>query len=145
KAKLIGLWLKKTPIPLLTESDVKRYVLDRREGRLQFRNNKTGFARDGVRPKTVANEIQIMVGLVNEAVKLGMVDTNVAKSVSGPLKTSKLRKALSRSDLLRFMPAGEGNRQLLHGQMYEFVMVALYTGFRRSELRTLAWEEDIDL
>ena len=144
KAQIIALWLKKNPIPLLVESDVKRYVLDRREGRIQYRNNKTGFARDGVRPKTVSNEIQIMVGLINEAVKLGMVETNVAKSVSVPVKTSKLRKALSRSDLMRFMPAVEANRHLMHGQMYEFIMVALYTGFRRSELRTLTWD-DVDL
>ena len=144
KAKLICLWLKKNPIPLLTDSDVKRYVLDRREGRLQFRNPKTGFARNGVRPKTVSNEIQIMTGLINEAVKLGMVETNVARSVSVPVKTSKLRKAFSKSDLDRFLVAIDDNRHLLHGQIYEFVMVALYTGFRRSELRTLTWD-DIDL
>jgi integrase len=30
---------------------------------------------------------------------------------------------------------------MLHGQVYELIHMALYTGFRRSELRTLCWSD----
>lgn len=143
KATLVSKWLERHPVPTLSENDVRQYILDRREGRLQFKNMKTGFARAGVRPKTIKNELQIMAGIVDEAMKLGMVDTNVVKLVSVPVKTSKVRRALSKDEIDRVLDAAELNRHLMHGQICEFVMVALFTGFRRSELRTLTWE-DID-
>lgn len=144
KAMLISGWLKEHPIPDLAEADIKRYILDRREGRLLYHNAKTGFARAGVRPKTVSNELQIMTGIVEEARKLDMVKVNVCRLVSVPVKTSQLSKALSRADLVRFFDALSENSHLMHGQIYEFASVALYTGFRRSELRTLCWS-DVDL
>lgn len=144
KAGHICDWLKKNPIPSLVDADVKRYLLDRREGRIVYRNAKTGFARDGVRDKTLKNELQTLVGIINEAVRLGMVDSNVAKGVSVSVKSSTVRRALSMSEIARVMNALADNRHLMHGQIFEFVMLSLYTGFRRSELRTLTWD-DVDL
>lgn len=144
KARLICGWLKSHPIPSLTESDLKRYIIDRREGRVQFRNAKTGFARDRISSKTIKNDLQIICGLIDEAMKLGMVDSNVARSVSVPVKSSTIRRALTKREVALVLESADTNRHLLHGQMYEFVLLALYTGFRRSELRTLTWA-DIDL
>lgn len=141
KVKLISLWLKKHPIPLLTDSDVKRYVLDRREGRITFKNSKTGFARVGASPKTISNEIQMLCGLIDEAMRLGMVDSNPARLVSVPVKSSRLRRALSLHEVESVIAAAEQNRHLMHGQLLEFIHVALFTGFRRSELRTLCWDD----
>lgn len=143
KALLIAGWLDKHPIPSLTDTDVKGYVLDRREGRLKFLNAKTGFAKDGVRDKTIANEVQILCGIIDEAVKLRMVKENVARAVSVPVKNSKLRRSLSMVEITRLFECLEQNRHLMHGQIFEFMMFALFTGWRRSELRTLTWD-DID-
>lgn len=144
KAKLLSGWLRQNPIPSLTDADMKRFVLDRREGRIQFRNNKTGFVRDRVSAKTIKNDLQIICGLIDEAVKLGMVDTNVARSVSIPVKSSTIRRALTKHEVGLVLAAAEQNAHMLHGQLREFVALALYTGFRRAELRTLTWD-DVDL
>jgi len=141
KVKLISLWLKKHPIPLLTSSDIKKYVLDRREGRIVYRNKKTGYAPAGAAPKTISNELQMMCGLIDEAVRLGMLEKNPARDVVVPLKSSKLLRALSLDEVGRVIAAAEENRHLMHGQLYEFIHVALFTGFRRSELRTLTWDD----
>lgn len=131
KALLIGLWLKRNPIPLLTESDVRQYVLGRREGRIVYKNAKTGFGRVGASPKTISNELQIMSGIVAEAVRLGMIDSNPVKLVSVPLKSAKLRRAMSLAEVSKVIETAGNNRHLMHGQLYEFIHVALFTGFRR--------------
>lgn len=141
RIKFLAEWFKKHPIPLLSVSDIKKYVLDRREGRLAYTNAKTGFARIGVSAKTISNELQIMSGIVNEAIRLGMTEANPVKDVHVPIKTDRLRRALSLSEVGAVISAAAEHRHLLHGQIYEFIHVALFTGFRRSELRTLCWDD----
>lgn len=141
KAKLIAGWLASHPIPYLTDSDVKGYVLDRREGRLKFVNAKTKFARVGVRDKTISNEIQIMCGIIDEAVKLKMVEINVARLVSVPVKSSKVRRSLTLLEISALLKAADANHHLMHGQVREFILFALFTGWRRSELRTITWDD----
>lgn len=141
KATLISMWLKRHPIPLLTDSDVKAYVVGRKDGKITFKNKKTGFARVGAKPKTIANEIQIMRGIIDEAVKLGMVESNPARLVAVPVKSSRLLRALSLDEIDKVLKAAVDNQHLMHGQLLEFIHVALFTGFRRSELRTLTWDD----
>jgi len=141
KAKLISDWLALHPIPSLTDSDVKGYVLDRREGRLKFVNAKTNFVRVGVRDKTISNEIQIMCGIIDEAVKLKMVEINVARLVSVPVKSSKVRRSLTLLEISALLKAADANHHLMHGQVREFILFALFTGWRRSELRTITWDD----
>lgn len=142
-AWIIG-WLQYHPIPTLTAIDIKQYILDRRSGAVSFRNARSGYTCVGVKPKTIKNELDIMKGLINEAVAMGMVSENVVKTISLPVKTSILRRSLNRDEVTRLISGAYENKHLLHGQLYEFVMVALFTGFRLSELRTLTWK-DINL
>lgn len=137
---LLG-WLRTHPIPDLADADIKKYILDRRTGVITYRNPKSGFALVGVRPKTIRNEVEILIGMIDEAVRLGMVETNVARTVSVPVKTAKLRRSMSLVEINLLLAAALEHRNLMHGQMYEFTLVALYTGFRRSELRTLSWAD----
>ena len=144
KARLIAEWFKDHPIPTLQEPDVEGYILDRRSGALSYTNNKTGFTKRGAKPKTIKNELDIMRGLIDAAKKLGMVAVNVARAVNIPVKTSTLRRALNLKEIDAVIASAERNKHLLHGQAYEMVHVALFTGFRRAELRTLCWS-DINL
>lgn len=141
KATLIALWLKRYPIPLLTDSDIKAYVVGRKDGKITYKNKKTGFIRVGARPKTIANEIQILRGIIDEAMKLGMVESNPARLVAVPVKSSRLLRALSLQEIDKVLETAVVNRHLMHGQLLEFIHVALFTGFRRSELRTLTWDD----
>lgn len=144
KVLLLADWLKRRPIPTLTDADVKEYILARREGNLVFRNAKTGFARVGVSPKTIKNELNLLQGLIDEAVKLRMVDRNAARAVTVPVKTKKVQRALAKAQIDKVVETARRHSRLMHGQILDFVMIALYTGFRRSELRTLTWD-DVDL
>jgi integrase len=144
KAALLGVWLQTHPIPSLTDADVKQYIIDRRSGTIAFMNPRSKFARVGVKSKTIKNEVDILKGIVDEAVSLGMVTSNTVRSVSVPTKTSRLRRSLNRDEVQRLVDAIGVHRHLLHGQICEFVLVALYTGYRLSELRTLTWD-DINL
>lgn len=141
KARWIVDWLQQHPIPNLTETDIKLYILGRRDGSIVYTNPRSTFARVCVRAKTIKNEIDILRGLVDEAVSLGMVETNVAKSVAVPVKTSKLRRSLNRNEISRLTAAALDNKHLLHGVVYEFIMVALYTGYRLAELQMLTWDD----
>lgn len=141
KAIWIVKWLENHPIPSLTTTMVKQYILDRRNGQLIFKNGRSGFAKSGVRPKTIKNELEIMSAIVEEAIVLGMVESNIVRSVSLPVKTSTLRRSLNKDEVTRLLTCALENKHLLHGQIYEFVAMALYTGFRLSELRTLTWDD----
>ena len=141
RATWIKVWLESHPIPLLTNADVNRYVLDRRSGALSFKNPRSGFARVGVRPKTIKNEVDVLSGIVEEAVRLRMVETNIVKGISVPVKTSKLRRAMSLIEIKLLLASAEEHGNLMHGQVLPFIHLALYTGFRRSELRTLSWDD----
>jgi integrase len=70
-----------------------------------------------------------------------MLETNVARDVAVPVKSSRLVRSLSLDEVGRVIAAAEQNKHLMHGQLYEFIHVALFTGFRRSELRTLTWDD----
>lgn len=145
RANHLKSWLMRHPIPSLVVSDVNNYILGRLNGSIIHRDKRTGYAKIGVKPKTVKNELEVMIGLIDEAVKLGMVETNVARSAKIPFKSSKLRRSCKRDEIASLLKAADENRHLLFGQAYELIMIALYTGLRRSELRTLCWDEDVNL
>lgn len=134
-------WLKKHPIPSLTEADVKQYVLGRSRGTIAFTNKKTGYAKVGVAQKTIRNEMEILRALIDEAIKAGMVEKNVARDVDVPVKNQRLRRAMSSKEVQLLVATAIENRHLCHGLAYEMIMVALYTGLRRNELRTLTWDD----
>ena len=140
RAAFIKDWFRDNPIPTLTAQDVKLYILQRQSGERVHRANRT-WAKIGVSAKTVKNEMEIIRTFIDEAIALGMVATNVAREIDVPVKTSKIRRSVTRSEMPPLLKAADKNRHLLHGQMYEALMIDLYTGMRRGELRTLEWTD----
>jgi integrase len=138
---LIAGWLDTHPIPILTDADVKNYVLSRRDGRIKCVNSKTKFVKVGVRDKTILNEIQILCGIIDEAIKLKMVSVNVARSVSVRVKSSRIRRSLTLLEISALLQAVDANCHLMHGQIREFILFALFTGWRRGELRAITWDD----
>ena len=136
-------WLLENPIPKLTVSDIRRYLHDRREGFITFRNRVTKKAKVGVSQKTLANELQLLRQLIDEAMALGMVKSNPAREVNLVVKQKKVRRSLTAEEIPRLLESTGKNSHLCHGYAVQMVAVALYAGLRRSEIRTLRWE-DVD-
>ncbi|KAA0888696.1 tyrosine-type recombinase/integrase [Oryzomonas rubra] len=144
RADFILGWLEDYPIPTLTENDVRVFILGRLEGTLVHVNTKNGRAVEGVAPKTVRNDLEVLRAIIDEAVTLGMVANNVARKVDCPDKRKKLRRALSKTEITNFLDAAKANAHLAHGYAYYLAMIALYTGMRRAELKWMTWD-DVDL
>jgi len=89
-------------------------------------------------------EIQTLRDLINESIALGMVETNVACEVKVAQKNKKIRRTLRRDEIHKLIESADKNRKLCRGYAYELIMFALFTGMRKSELRTLCWD-DVDL
>jgi integrase len=145
RADFIVKWLHDHPIPFLSEADVKAYIMARRTGDLVHRNEKTGCAVVGVSDKTIRNEMEVLHALIDEAVALGMVTTNVSRQVAVPYKQKRFRRAFGKVEIQRVIDAAGESRHLCRCNAYFLVMFALYLGLRRAELRGLVWDEDVDL
>lgn len=141
KSKFIIAWLRNHPIPTLTTADLNEYLAQRKSGKLVFRNERTGFARIGVASKTLNTEIIYFRLLIDEAKKMGMVSTNVARDINVPTKTSKFRVSIKRSEIAPLLKSAEEHSHLLNGFVRQIILVALYTGLRREEIRTLCWSD----
>ena len=140
RLKFIVPWFEENPIPSLSVTDVKLYIHQRLSGE-RVNRFENGWGKVGVVSKTVKNEIEIIRGVIDEAVLLKMVSTNVARDVDVLVKSSKFRKACSHGQLKQLLECANNNRHLLHGQMYEALMIDLLAGLRRAELQTLEWAD----
>ena len=109
-----------TPIHL---QDYKERAL--REGRVD--------GSGGLSPATVRYHLNILNGALEEAVSLGYVTRNVARSV----KKSRITRApvvtLAMQDIPRFLKAA---RDILYGRLF---YTALWTGMRLGELLAVRW------
>jgi integrase/recombinase XerC len=143
RGKRLRLWLESNPIPKIDEADVKRYIQRRRDGLLTYPHPRTGITVVGCSTKTITNELQILRSIIDEAVKLKMVDVNVARTVDLPVKKSKFRRSMSMDEVSALLEAARQSSHLCHGYAVEVLSCAVYAGLRRSEIRTLQWR-DID-
>jgi len=146
RAGQIENWLKEENLTLatLTEDQLKQYIAGRKSGNITFRNKKNNYRKYGVSAKTIKNELQVFRGLLDEAVKLGMVEENIARQVDIPLNNSTVRRTMTPAEIKKLIDTARENSHLCHGYIYEVVILAIYTGLRRAEIRTLQWQ-DIDL
>lgn len=135
-------WLERHPFP--TVHDVRDYLHGRQTGKLTYRHKFNG-AKRGVSPKTLQMELLILRQLLDEAVALGMAESNPAREVEVPLRTGRIPRAMSREEVGRLLRAAREHRELCYGLAYEVLALAVYTGLRRAEIRTLRWDEDVDL
>lgn len=132
-------WLETNPIPRLVEADIKKFVSDRREGRVRFPHPKTGHCAKKPSAKTISLDLQILRQLIDEAVRLGMVESNPARDVQVAVKNKRLRRSLSHDEAKILMAAAKGHRELLFGCLFEITAVGLYCGLRRQEAAYLEW------
>lgn len=144
RARFLKKWLSDHPLPDLTAADVRLYAHQRKSGGLVNVHGYNKFTKIGVSSKTINNELGILQGMIKEAIELGMVDTNVAREVNVAQKNNTIRRSLRRDEITMLLDAASSNRHLCRGYVYEIIMFGLFTGMRRSELRTLCWS-DIDL
>jgi integrase len=144
RARFLCKWLSSHPLPSLTSADVRLYAHQRKFGELVNIHGYNKYTKFGVSSKTINNELGILRDLIDEAVELGMVDTNVAREVNVPQKNNTIRRSLNRDEICKLFEAADSHRHLCRGHVFEIIMFALFTGMRRAELRTLCWS-DIDL
>lgn len=90
-------------------------------------------------PKTIKNYLSFISGVFDYGLRMGYVDTNPCKNVFSPKVRQKEKKIYSREEM----------NQLLHEMEQSplrykaFFFLLSYSGFRRSEMLGLEWE-DVD-
>lgn len=137
-------WLERHPVHRLTVHDVRDYLHGRQSGKIVYRHRFNGIKR-GVSPKTLQAELLVLRQIIDEAVALGMAETNPAREVDVPVRTGRIPKAMTTVEVRRLLDSARARQDLCYGLAYPVLSMAVYTGLRRSELRTLRWDEDVDL
>lgn len=141
RVKYLKEWFLAHPIPLLKVADVEEWICRRLDGTLSPLHPISKRRRQSASPKTVQCELTIFQAILDEAVSLGVIGENVARQVKFPVRTQQLKRAMTGEEVAALIRAAEENRHLCHGFSYELIMVALYTGLRRGELRAIRWED----
>jgi|GEM_PF-2114551 len=144
RAEKIKAWLEEKGLSTLESRDVEQYIADRKSGARVHPHKISPFVKKGVSDKTIKEELLVMQMIIDKAVKLGMVEKNVAREITVKVKKKKLRRAYSKDEVKAIIQSARENKHLAHGYGYELFMTALYTGFRRGQLRVLEWERDVD-
>jgi len=94
--------------------------------------------KGGLSPRTVRHHHMALHDALEHAVKMGLLNRNIADAVSPPSCQRPQWQTLSEMDISTFLEAA---KQTPH---YVLFYVALFTGMRRSELLALRWC-DVDL
>lgn len=141
RAKQLKKWLGKRSLLNLTEIDIREYIQGRKNGEITFVNRVTHYRPTGVTAKTIKNELQVLKKLIDTSIELGMAKVNVARNVNIPVKSHKVRRALSKEEIKKIIATAKENPHFCRGYIYEVVMLAIYTGMRRGEIRSLRWED----
>lgn len=95
-------------------------------------------AKAGLSPKTVRHHHVTLHDALEHAVKMGLLNRNVADAVSPPRYQRPQWQTLSEDDISTFLEAAKRT------PYYVLFYQALFTGMRRSELLALRWC-DVDL
>jgi integrase len=92
----------------------------------------------GLSAQSVKHHHRILSEALNQGVKWGMLNRNVAKMVNPPRVERKEMRTLDESDVQRILDVARWT------PYYTAIQMALYSGLRRSEMFGLQWG-DIDL
>lgn len=108
----------------------------------QYQSGKLSGGRcdgkGGLSPRTVRHHHMVLHDALEHAVKMGLLNRNIADAVSPPSCQRPQWQTLSELDISTFLEAAK--QTPYHVLFYE----ALFTGMRRSELLALRWC-DVDL
>ena len=123
--------LGSVPIQQLTSSRIQSYYTEKlTSGR---RDGKGGLS-----PRTVRHHHRLIHVALESAVKMQLVQRNVADSVDAPKYRAKEMQTFDEKGMLTFLESVKGT------EYYPVFYTALFTGMRRSEFLALRWS-DIDL
>lgn len=92
---------------------------------------------DGVSPRTVNIEITLLSVIYKMAIKWGYARQNPVNGVEKLKQPQRSPRFLSSEEIARLLKAAKGR------YIFPFIVTALHTGMRKSELLNLQWE-DID-
>ena len=91
----------------------------------------------GLSEKTLLQHFRVLSKALKQAVKWQLISNNPAKAVEAPKpKRSKDIKAMTKEQLNKLLAAAKEESEWI----YNFTLVAAYTGMRRSELLGLPWD-----
>jgi integrase len=108
--------------------------------KLHATNLETLYAGLTVAPRTKHHVHRLLHTMLERAVRLAVVQRNVASLVDAPNVPDKEIEILSQAEISRVLEVLKGGSWL-----YPIVMVALGTGMRRGELLALRWKHvDLD-
>jgi integrase len=95
----------------------------------------TGMIRAGKAKSTAALARRVLVIALSDAMRDGIVVRNVAQLAKPPRSAEPTRRALTGSEVGRFLEA------IANDPLEPFVALAVSTGLRRSELLALRWSD----
>ena len=128
-------------LPTLGKTPIKRLKVDHLDSLYDAKLRPADPAVKALAPKTVLEIHLIIRGSLNDAVKRGLLNRNVATAAHAPRLRSIPKheaQAWTAPELQAFLHAAAGHR------LFPALWVAANTGVRRSELLGLKWS-DIDL
>jgi integrase len=148
----LSTWMAETQAPKLRPSTIKSYesyirlhivpaLGDTTLGDLTAQDVQrflNGCTKSGLSPRTVQYIRAILRAALNQALRWGYVERNVAALASPPRQKPKQIETLAAGDAYRLMEFTRDDRL---GQLFA---TALYTGMRQGELLGLRWP-DVDL
>lgn len=119
----------------ITALDIERYLASLDKDGVRLDGKKGGYSQ-----KTKRHHYMLLSSILKKAVKWKMIDENPCKDVDPPEVEEKEAKHYEPEQVAQLL------EHLKNAEMkYKvFVHVALFTGFRRSEIMGLEWK-DIDL
>ena len=120
-------------IDKITARDIQRFITDMM---INGRNETTGKP---LSRKTAVHHLSFISDVFTYAIRMGMLSDNPCRRVFVP-KQEQLEKEIFTLDEVRTLFANLDNEPMKY-QLY--LMLAIYSGFRRSEMLGLEWK-DID-
>ncbi|MGI8405131.1 MAG: tyrosine-type recombinase/integrase [Thermomicrobiales bacterium] len=95
--------------------------------------------REGLNASTIESAVRVMLGALNEAVRLGIIAHNPARGLTKPSMQPRQIPTWSGAEVRRVMTVVRDD-----SFWFAFYLFALNTGVRPGELRALMWD-DLDL
>ena len=124
-------YFKDKPLGDITEQDVDRFIMSRRDTPTRHKKKRAGSA--------INREVNVLRAMLNKAVRWGWIEKNPA-SCPEKFPENRRDRYLTREEAKRVLDLAESSRSK---DLYLAILMALDEGMRLSEIFNLRWE-DID-